>query len=103
MQAAQILQDPKPVYLLASSEPLLLRDWLDDARRALREQGFEDIVNLQSDSGFDWNELLEDSGMMSLFASRKCRIADRKNAIRALCDQTFVDSALTSTIQTASC
>ena len=60
MQASQILQDPKPVILLASSEPLLLRDWLDDARNILRGLGFEDILNLQSDAGFDWNELLQD-------------------------------------------
>ena len=47
MQTPQITQPLKPVYLLASGEPLLTRDWLDEARRALRAGGFEDIQNLQ--------------------------------------------------------
>ena len=74
MQGSQITQDIKPVYLLASAEPLLARDWLDDARRALREAGFEDILNLQTDVGFNWQELLEEGDMMSLFSASKCRI-----------------------------
>jgi len=74
MQGSQITEDIKPVYLLASAEPLLARDWLDDARRALREAGFEDILNLQTDVGFNWQELLEESDMMSLFSESKCRI-----------------------------
>ena len=74
MQGALITQDLKSVYLLASGEPLLLRDWLDDARRALRDAGFEDILNLQSDTGFDWQELSQESDMMSLFSATKCRI-----------------------------
>jgi DNA polymerase-3 subunit delta len=74
MQGSQITQDIKPVYLLASAEPLLARDWLDDARRALREAGFEDILSLQTDVGFNWQELLEEGAMMSLFSANKCRI-----------------------------
>lgn len=85
----------KPVYLLAGAEPLLLRDWLDDARQQLREAGFEDIQNLQSDTGFDWNELLEESDMLSLFSSCKCRIVNLaggkpgvqgSKVIQALCE-----------------
>ena len=38
MSAAQVLQILKPVYLLVGAEPLLIRDWLDDARRALFER-----------------------------------------------------------------
>ena len=74
MNASQITQQLKPVYLLASAEPLLTRDWLDAARKALREDGFEDIQNLQAESGFDWQELLEEGDMMSLFSNRKCRV-----------------------------
>ncbi len=74
MDGAQITRNLKPVYLLASSEPLLLRDWLDQARAALREDGFEDIQNLQVDAGFDWRALREESDMLSLFSSNKCRI-----------------------------
>jgi len=74
MQGSQITQDFKPVYLLASTEPLLTRDWLDAARNALRAEGFEDILNLQADTGFDWEALLQEGDMMSLFSERKCRI-----------------------------
>ena len=74
MPGSQITQQLKPVYLLASGEPLLTRDWLDEARQALREAGFEDIQNLQSDTGFDWQALLDEGDMMSLFSSNKCRI-----------------------------
>jgi len=74
MRATQITQNLKPVYLLVSSEPLLLRDWLDEAREALKKAGFEDIINLQTDTGFDWNELLQDGDTLSLFSAQKCRI-----------------------------
>jgi DNA polymerase-3 subunit delta len=95
MQASQITHQLKPVYLLVSAEPLLTRDWLDEARRALRAAGFEDILNLQADSGFDWQELLEEGDMMSLFSTTKCRIVtlptgkpgqQGSKAIQGLCD-----------------
>ncbi|MCP4187093.1 MAG: DNA polymerase III subunit delta [Gammaproteobacteria bacterium] len=95
MQVSQLSQNPSPFYLLSSSEPLLVRDWLDEARSALRETGFDDIQNLVTDAGFDWAELLEDSDMLSLFASRKCRIVSIVNgkpgqkgakAIQSLCE-----------------
>jgi len=101
MQASQFARDPKPVNLLASSEPLLLRDWLDEARRALGEAGFEDIQNLQSESGFDWNELLQESGMMSLFSAQKCRVVnlpggkpgvEGSKVIQQLCESAADDS-----------
>lgn len=94
MQASQITRQLKPVYLLASAEALLTRDWLDEARKALRAAGFEDIQNLQADAGFDWQELLEEGGMMSLFSSCKCRVInlpggkpgqDGSKAIQSLC------------------
>lgn len=95
MQTLDIAHNPKPVYLLASAEPLLARDWLDAARAALREAGFEDILNLQTDIGFDWQELLEEGDMMSLFSAQKCRIVTMptgkpgqqgSKVIQGLCD-----------------
>lgn len=96
MSGAPITQNLKPLYLVASGEPLLLRDWLDAARQALREAGFEDLLNLQADAGFDWDELREESDMLSLFSSRKCRIVTLPTGkpgvaggklIQALCDE----------------
>ena len=96
MSNALNMQRLQPVYLVASNEPLLLRDWLDRARRDLREAGYEDIVNLQAEAGFDWSELLGDSDMMSLFSSHKCRIitlpggkpgTQGSKAIQTLCEQ----------------
>lgn len=101
MQDSPLAQNPKPIYLLASSEPLLLRDWLDDARQALRAQGFEDIKLLYSDTGFDWSDLLQESDMMSLFSDNKCRIVTLPNGkpgqqgsktIQALCENPVGDN-----------
>jgi len=101
MQGSQITRDIKPVYLLASAEPLLARDWLDDARGALREAGFEDILNLQTDVGFNWQELLEEGDMMSLFSQSKCRIVTMPGGkpgqqggkvIQQLCAQAVADN-----------
>ncbi len=101
MQASRISKDPSPFYLLASSEPLLVRDWLDEARGALREAGFDDIQNLVTDAGFDWDTLLEDGDMLSLFATRKCRIVNIVNgkpgqkgakAIQSLCENIAEDT-----------
>ena len=65
---------PKPVYLLTSDEPLLIRDWLDAARQSLRERGYEEILTHTVETGFDWDGLLEDGMSMSLFSALKCHI-----------------------------
>ncbi len=67
---------PKPIYLVASDEPLLLREWLDEARAALREQGFEEILQqvVENVQQFDWNAVLEGGQNLSLFSSRKAQI-----------------------------
>ena len=68
------MQNPAPLYLLSSDEPLLLRDWLDTARKSMKQEGFEDIQNYTADTGFDWQEMLYESDMPTLFANKKCRI-----------------------------
>ncbi len=65
---------PRPLYLLSSDEPLLLRDWLDEARKSLQRLGFEEIITHQVVAGFDWSSILEDSQSMSLFSNLKCHI-----------------------------
>ena len=89
------MQNLSPVYLLSSDEPLLLRDWLDETRQSMKQQGFEDIQTHSVDTGFDWNELLYESDALSLFADKKCRIIRIPNgkpgqqgakAMQALCE-----------------
>jgi len=71
----KIFPDPdKSLYLLSSDEQLLVRDWLDAARISLHKQGFEEIISQQVEAGFDWNDLLQEGQMMSLFASKTCQI-----------------------------
>ncbi len=74
MLPVSLTTSPKPIYLLSSDEPLLQRDWLDQARESLHSQGFEEILSYQVESGFDWNGIVEDSQSLSLFSSRKCHI-----------------------------
>jgi len=95
MQSFNFDQTSASFYLLSSDEPLLLRDWLDSAREALKQSGFEDIQSHTTESGFDWDDLLQESGAPSLFADKKCRIIRITNGkpgqqgskiIKALCD-----------------
>ncbi len=74
MQPSQLINRLKPVCLLASSEPLLVRDWLDELRPLLREHGFEDVQRFLADTSFDWQALVQEGDMMSLFSAKKCRI-----------------------------
>lgn len=74
MLPASLTSSPKPIYLLSSDEPLLLRDWLDQARLQLHASGFEEILTHAVETGFDWNGILADSQNLSLFSSKKCHI-----------------------------
>jgi DNA polymerase-3 subunit delta len=62
------------IYLVSSDEPLLLRDWLDQSRKTLLGQGFEEIVSYQVEQGLDWDSLMQDGQSMSLFSQRQCLI-----------------------------
>ena len=96
MLPVSLTKKPSSVYLLSSSEPLLVRDWLDQARLVLRKNGFEDIQTVTTEAGFNWNSLLEEAGMLSLFSSQKCRVIQINSGkpgqqgsktIQAICDQ----------------
>ena len=90
------MQNLAPVYLLSSDEPLLLRDWLDETRMSMKQQGFEDIQIYSTDTGFDWNEMISESDMPSLFGDKKARIIripsgkpgqQGAKSIQALCER----------------
>ena len=76
MLPQSLSNQPRPLYLVASDEPLLLREWLDGARQALRTQGFEEILQqvVENVQQFDWNSVLEAGQNLSLFSSRKAQI-----------------------------
>jgi len=60
-----------PVYLLAGVEPLLLQECRDQVIEAAQQQGFTERSVHEAGARYDWNLLSEDSGAMSLFASRR--------------------------------
>lgn len=73
-QFERLLKDAstlKPVYLLASDEPLLLLELADKLRQKARELGYSERDVLDVESGFDWNNLARAGASMSLFASRR--------------------------------
>ena len=101
MQSLSLNQNSASLYLLCGEEPLLLRDWLDSARESLKQAGFEDIQSLTTDTGFDWEDLLNESSAPSLFANKKCRIIRILNGkpgskgskvIQALCENSPDDT-----------
>ena len=96
MQSFSINQNSHTLYLLASEEPLLLRDWLDQARIELKQHGIDDIQMDVAEASYDWDALLQESGAMSLFADKNCRIININNGkpgqkgsrvIQTLCEQ----------------
>lgn len=96
MQSFSIDQDPSSFYLLASDEPLLLRDWLDQARASLKRLGIDNVQVEVAEANYDWEALIEESSAMSLFDDKKCRIININNGkpgqkgsrvIQSLCEQ----------------
>jgi len=101
MQSLSLDQNSASLYLLCGEEPLLLRDWLDSARESLKQAGFEDIQSHTTDTGFDWEDLLNEISAPSLFANKKCRIIRIPNGkpgskgskvIQALCENSPDDT-----------
>ncbi|MFC5299998.1 DNA polymerase III subunit delta [Azospira restricta] len=61
----------KPVYVAWGDEPLLVIEAADAIRAAARRQGFDEREVLTALAGFDWNQLLQSAGNLSLFGGRK--------------------------------
>lgn len=102
-QLEQHLQQPLlPLYWLAGDETLLVQEALDRLRETARGQGFSERECYFAEPGFDWNELLQSSNSLSLFAERKLielRLRSAKpdeNARRVL--QQYAESAHPDTL-----
>ncbi len=66
------LESPlKLVYLVTGDEPLLVQEAMDEIRAAARKQQFEERQVFHVDNKFDWQTLIEESGSLSLFATKK--------------------------------
>lgn len=61
----------KPVYLLTGDEPLQMMEAADSVRAAALAQGFSEREVVVVEPGFDWRELHQVSGNLSLFAKRR--------------------------------
>lgn len=61
----------KPLYVLSSDEPLMMMEIKDVLRASCKQQGFTERETLMSESGFDWQSLLNSSQNMSLFGEKK--------------------------------
>ena len=68
--SAHLERELKPVYVLYGDEPLLVIEAADAIRAAARRQGFVDREVLTAIVGFNWNELHQAAGNMSLFGGR---------------------------------
>ncbi len=61
----------RPVYLIAGSEPLLVRECADALRARAAHEGYGERHVLDAGKDFDWNELAMGLASLSLFATRR--------------------------------
>jgi len=69
--AGQLKQGLKKVYLLVGDEPLQLQEAGDAIRAAAAKQGFSERETYLADKSFQWHELQNSAGNMSLFAAQR--------------------------------
>lgn len=65
------LKNLAQVYLIFGDDPWLVDDSKQQIIKAAKKQGFDERVQLTQETGFSWNELIQEWQSMSLFASRR--------------------------------
>jgi DNA polymerase-3 subunit delta len=60
-----------PVYLVGGDEPLQVEESCDAIRKQAREAGYTEREVMSVEKGFDWNQLTQSAGSMSLFGDKK--------------------------------
>jgi DNA polymerase-3 subunit delta len=69
---AALAKGLQPVYLLYGEEDLLIQESADRVRAAARAQGCSERYLMRADdSGFNWQNLLQQANSLSLFAERR--------------------------------
>ncbi len=61
----------KPVWLVFGDEPWQKNHSLAAIKNHAKNQGFSEVIRFSSDSGFDWQQLLDEYQALSLFASQR--------------------------------
>ena len=61
----------KPVWLVFGDEPWQKDNSLAVIKKHAKNQGFSEIIRFSSDTGFDWQQLLDEYQALSLFASQR--------------------------------
>lgn len=69
--AAQLKQQLLPVYLLVGDEPLQLQEAGDAIKKTAALKGFTERDSHLVDKSFQWHELQNSAGNMSLFATQR--------------------------------
>ncbi len=67
----QLERDLAPAYLVAGDETLLVEEACDAIIAAATRAGFDERSVLHAESGFNWNDVLQDAASLSLFATRR--------------------------------
>jgi len=95
-----------PVYLVSGDEPLLLKETIDEIREFAKNDGFNERIVLDANTGFEWNTLLQEGASLSLFSSRRLielRLGNTKpvlasSTIRSLKPSFFANSLISSMV-----
>lgn len=70
-QLIRHLDKPKQCYLVFGNDPYLVDTAKQQILGFAKQQGFEERVQLEQETGFSWDELIQEWQSMSLFASRR--------------------------------
>ncbi len=70
-QLAKQVAPLKPCYLIFGDDPWLCETTKATIYAQAKAEGFEEKIQLTQETGFNWNDLLEEWNTMSLFASRR--------------------------------
>lgn len=60
-----------PVWLVFGDEPWQKNDSLAVIKEQAKQQGFSELIRFSSESGFDWQQLIDEYQALSLFASQR--------------------------------